>query len=148
MRHISREDELDGDATADPFRQRLSPASFFRGKLKDSFGAGRMVEESPPIRDRILLRRGREFVHEAFGHEDVVRRPNAAPEGGRDARRFHLQILDMKIWERIDQIDRTICGVGVETILESRGEPSRKDRGAREAMVPGDRHSFLIESGR
>src|SRR6184192_613586 len=50
-------------------RQRLSPARLFRGKFKDGFGAGRLVEESPPIGDRILLRRRRQFVHEAFGHK-------------------------------------------------------------------------------
>ena len=147
LRHIGREDELEGDAAADPFRQRLSPAGLFRGKLEDGFGAGRLVEEGQPIGDRILLRRRRQFVHEAFGHEDIVRRPDAAPEGGRNARRFHPHILDVHVREGIDQIDRAFGGVGVETIVERRREPSRDDRGAREAMVPGDRHSFLIETG-
>jgi hypothetical protein len=35
-----------------------------------------------------LLRRYRQLVDEAFGHEDVVRGPDAAPEGGRNARRL------------------------------------------------------------
>src|SRR6202040_1505816 len=63
VRHIGSEDELDGDAAAAPFWQRLSPAGLFRGKLEDSFGAGRLVEESPPIGDRILLCRRRQLVH-------------------------------------------------------------------------------------
>jgi hypothetical protein len=54
----------------------------------------------------------------------------------------------VQVREGIDQIDRAICGVGVETILEHGWEPSRDDRGAREAMIPGDRHSLLIETGR
>src|SRR5271169_7204782 len=85
LRHIGPEDELDGDAAADPFRQRLSPTDLFRRQLEDGFGAGRLVEKSPPIGDRILLRRRRQFVHEAFGHEDSVRRSDAAPEGSRNA---------------------------------------------------------------
>jgi hypothetical protein len=54
----------------------------------------------------------------------------------------------MQVREGIDQIDRAFGGVGVETILEERRGPSRDDRGAREAMVPGDRHPFPIETGR
>src|SRR5439155_11303852 len=33
LRHIGREGELNGDATADSFGQRLPPAGLFRGKL-------------------------------------------------------------------------------------------------------------------
>ena len=69
---IGREYELDGDATANSFRQRLSPAGLLRGKLENSFCAGRFVEKSLPIGDRILLRGCRQLVHEAFGHEDIV----------------------------------------------------------------------------
>src|SRR5213594_2320200 len=59
LRQIGREYKLDGDATTDPFRQRLSPAGPCRRELEDGLGAGRLVEESPPIGDRILLRRCR-----------------------------------------------------------------------------------------
>src|SRR5260370_16377315 len=45
-------------------------------------------------------------------------------------------------------MDGALGGVGVETILEHRRNPSRNDRGAREAMVPGDWHPFPIETGR
>ena len=31
--------------------------------------------------------------------------------------------------------------------MNAGGQPSREDRGAREAIVPGDRHSFLVEAG-
>src|SRR3989441_7470685 len=47
LRQISREDELDGDATTDPFRQGLSPAGLLRREIEDGLGAGRLVEESP-----------------------------------------------------------------------------------------------------
>ena len=108
LRHIGPEDVLDRHATADPFRQRLSPAGLFRGKLEDSFGARRLVEERPPIGDRILLRRGRQLVDEAFGHKDIVRRPDAAPEGGRNAGGLDPQILDAQVREGIGQIDRAV----------------------------------------
>jgi hypothetical protein len=39
LRQIGREDELDGDATTDPFRQGLAPASLFRREIEDGFGA-------------------------------------------------------------------------------------------------------------
>ena len=39
VRHIGRENELEGDAAADPFGQWLSPAGLFRGKREDRFGA-------------------------------------------------------------------------------------------------------------
>ncbi len=136
------------DAAADPVRQGLSPAGLFRGKLEDGFGARRLVKQGPPIGDRILLRCRRQFVHEAFGHEHIVRRPDAAPERGRNAGRFDPQILDVHVRKGIGQIDRAIGGVGVEAVVERRREPSREDRGAGEAMVPGDRLSLLIETGR
>jgi hypothetical protein len=113
----------------------LSPASLFRGKLEDSFGSERLVEESPPIGDRILLRRGRQLVDEAFDHKDIVRRPDAAPEGGWNAGGLDPQILDAQVREVIGEIDCAVGAVGVETIVERWREPSRKDRGACEAVA-------------
>src|SRR5713101_5122529 len=147
LRHVGREDELEGDAAAESLRQWLSPAGLFGGELEDGLGAGRLIEQRPPIGDRILFRRRRQLVHEAFGHEDVVRRPDAAPEGGRNAWRFHPQILDTHVREGIDQIDRALGGVGVKTIVKEGWRPSRDDRRAREAMIPGDRYPFRIETG-
>src|SRR5262245_43534243 len=109
VRHVGGEDELQGDAAADPFRQRLSPAGLFRGKREDRFGARCLVEQGQPIGGRILFRRSRELIHEAFGHEDIVRRPDAAPEGRRNARLFHPHILDVHIRQRISQIDRALA---------------------------------------
>src|SRR4030095_8825554 len=40
LRNVGREGKLEGDATADPFRQRLSPAGLLRGQLENRFGAG------------------------------------------------------------------------------------------------------------
>src|SRR5215469_8239719 len=47
----------------------------------------------------------------------------------------------------IDKVDCPFGGVGIETVLEPRRCPSRRDRGAGEAIVPGDGHSFRIETG-
>jgi hypothetical protein len=54
----------------------------------------------------------------------------------------------MHVREGIDQIDRALGRVGVETIVEERRGPSRDNRGAREAMVPGNRLSLFVEAGR
>src|SRR5262249_9146619 len=145
--HVGCKDELKGDAATETLRQRLSPASFFRSKLEDPLCAGGFAEQSSPIGDWILLRRYRQLVDEAFGHEDVVRGPDAAPEGGRNARRLHLHILDVQVRKSIDQIDRALGGVGIETIPKEGRRPSREDRGTREAMVPGDWHPVRVETG-
>src|SRR5262249_56676060 len=102
--HIGRKDELKGDAATETLRQRLSPASFFRSQLEDSLGAGGLAEQSSPIGDWILLRCYRQLVDEALGHKDIVRGPDAAPEGGRNARRLRLYILDVQVRKRINQI--------------------------------------------
>jgi len=118
---------LKGDPSARSLRQRLSPAGLFGGKLKDGFGPRRLLEEGAPIGDRVLLRRRRQFVHKTFGHEDVVRRPDTAPESGRNTRRFHPHVFDVQIRQRIDQIDRALGAVGVKAVFESRRQPSRDD---------------------
>jgi hypothetical protein len=119
----------------------------FRGKLEHGFGAGRVVEEGQPIGDRVLLRGRCQLVHEAFHHENVVGRPDTAPERRWNARRFDAQILDVHVRQRVGQMDRALGGVGIETILQQRRGPSRDDRGACVAMVPSDRHSLRIETG-
>jgi len=103
-------------------------------------GAGRPVEKKQPISDRILLRRRRQFVHEAFCHKDIVRRPDAAPEGRRNARRLHPHIFDVQVREGISQIDRAL---GVETIVEPLRKPSRDDR-----SLPLQLSRFLLATRR
>src|SRR5262249_51972413 len=83
-------------------RTRTAPsfatsAGLLRGEREDRFRAGGLVEESEPIGDRVLLRRRRQLVDEAFGHKHIVRRPDAAPERDRNARRLDPHILDMHV---------------------------------------------------
>src|SRR5262249_48148191 len=109
--HIGREHELKGNATAGSFRQRLSPAGLFGGECKDSFRAWWLIKEGESIRHGVLLCGRRELVHKAFDDKNGMRWPDAAPEGGRNARRLHLFILDAHVRETIDQIDRALRGV-------------------------------------
>src|SRR5215472_7955969 len=88
--HVSREDELQGNAATGSFRQGLAPAGLFSGQIEDGLRARRLVEQCPPIGDWVLLCGRRQFVDEAFGHKDIVRRPDTAPERCRDARRLYL----------------------------------------------------------
>jgi hypothetical protein len=45
LRHVRSEGGLDGDAAADPIRQRLSPAGSFRNQIENRFGPRRLVEQ-------------------------------------------------------------------------------------------------------
>src|SRR5262249_17754695 len=47
----------------------------------------------------------------------------------------------------LNQIDRGLSGVGIETILEPGRRPSSRDRGTCEAVVPRDWHSLRVETG-
>jgi len=51
------------------------------------------------IGDRVLLRRRRQFIHKTFGHENVVRWPDAAPEGG--ARLGDVTSVTLKMRQRL-----------------------------------------------
>src|SRR5262249_2856024 len=48
LRHVSRKNELQGDAATETLPQRLSPAGFFRNKVEDCLCAGGLVEQSAP----------------------------------------------------------------------------------------------------
>src|SRR6266849_1768727 len=73
-----------GYATRAPGRQRATPSGLLGGELEHRASARRLVEERPPLGDRILRGRRRGRVHEAFDHEDVVRGPEPAPERRRN----------------------------------------------------------------
>jgi hypothetical protein len=113
MGHIASEGELECDAATDPVGQWLSPAGFLRGQVENSLGAGRLAEERAPISDWVLFCCRRQFVDKALGDEHVVRRPDAAPEGRRNARRLHPRILHMQVRDAIDEVDSALGGVGV-----------------------------------
>ena len=147
VRHIGREDVLDGDAATDPLRQLLSPARLVGSERKHGLGSQVLLEQREPVGDRILPCRRRQLIHEAFGHEHIVRRADAAPERGGNTRRLHPDVLDMKIGKIVDEVDGTLGGVGIETIVEGGRCPSRDDRGSCKAIGPGDRHSLRIETG-
>ena len=57
-------------------------------------------------------------------------------------------IFDVHVRKIIREIDRAFGRVGVEAVFEGRRQISRNNRGAREAMIPGNRLSLLIETGR
>ena len=147
MRHVGREHELERDAAAGPRGQGLAPAGLLRREREDRLGARRLVEQREPVGDRILLRGRRKLVHEAFDHEDGVRRPDAAPERRRNPRRLDPQILDMEVRQRVGEVDRALGRVRIEAVLEPGREIARDHRGAGETMGPGNRHAFFVEPG-
>jgi hypothetical protein len=139
---------LQGDAAADAWRQILSPAGLLGRESEHRPGARILFEKGQAVSDRILPGRRRQFVHEAFGDEDVVRWPDAAPERSRNAGRLHLHIFHPEIREGIDQVDRALDSVRIEPVLETWRKISRDHRGAGEAMVPGDRPPLRVQARR
>jgi hypothetical protein len=89
--------------------------------------ARRLVEQRAPVSDRVLLRRRGQFVDEAFGDEDIVRRSDATPERGLNARRLHAHILHMEVRQIIEELDGAFGRVGVETLGERGRQPARNN---------------------
>ena len=145
-RHRSRR-RIAGKRRAPHPGQRLPPAGLFSRQLKHSFGARRAIEQGPPVGDRILLGRSRQFINETFGDENIVRGPTLRQKAVGNARRLHSHIFDVHVRQRIDQIDRAVGAVGIEAVLEPWRKPSRDDRRSRVTMAPGDRHSLVVETG-
>ena len=69
---------------------------------------------------------------------DVVGRADAAPERGRNAGRLLAHVFDALVGNVVGHVDRAIDGVGVDAVLERGREEPRHDRGADDAMAPGD----------
>ena len=111
------------------------------------FESGANDYVAKPFRFAVLLARIRAQLRQHEASEDAVftigphtfrpssKRSDTAPEGCRNAGRLHPQILDVHIRERINQVNRALGGVRVETVVEQRRRPSRDDGRAREAMA-------------
>jgi len=105
---------LDGHTTADPFSNGCPPAGLSAAKLEDGLGGG-SCRAGPADRHRICFRRRRQFVLSLVTKvlcdaRRCARRQSECP-------RFHLQILDVQVRQRIGQINRSLGGVGVEAIF-------------------------------
>ena len=82
-----------------------------------------VLKEREPVFDRVLLRRRRQLIYEAFGHEDVVRRTDTAPERGQNPRWLNQHVFDVQVREVVDKVDRAFSCVGVETVVERGRQP-------------------------
>ena len=82
-----------------------------------------VLKEREPVFDRVLLRRRRQLIYEAFGHEDVVRRTDTAPERGQNPRWLNQHVFDVQVREVVDKVDRAFSCVGVEAIDKRRRQP-------------------------
>ena len=91
-------------------------------------------------------RRG-QLVDEALDHECVARRAHAAPERGRNAGRLLAHILDMVVGQFVRQLDGAVDRVDIDAVLEQCREGPRHDRGADDAVVPGDDLTAVVEAG-
>ena len=58
-----------------------------------------MAKQSLAISDGILLRRMRELIYEAFDHENIVSRSDAAPPGRLYTRGLDPDKVDVDIWK-------------------------------------------------
>jgi hypothetical protein len=61
---------------------------------------------------------------------------------------FHPHIFDVEVRQIVDEMNGPLGGVGIKAIAEPRRQPPCDNRGTGKAIVPGDRHAFIIETGR
>src|SRR5712691_73610 len=97
-----------GDAAVNAGGQRLAPARFFSGELERAPASRLLAEEGAPELVRILARRVRELVDEAFKKETVLRVPDRAPEPDLEAARLLARVLDMQVGNVVRTVANTL----------------------------------------
>ena len=112
-------------------RARARPAAacpnrrFLGRELEAGQCARVLLQHGAAEGDRVLLGRGGQFVDEAFDHEDIMRRADAAPPAGVDAVRLQPDIFRMLRRHVVGRVaDRGLDRVGVEPVLPGRRAPS------------------------
>ena len=132
------ERRLHAHAAPDAPRQRLTPIGFLRHQIEGCFEPRISAEHGAAELDGILARLARQFVNEAFGSEDVVVRTDAAPEAGDNAQRLGAHVSHLQVRNIVRHVDGAIDRVDIDAVLESRRQPARHDRRARNLIFPGD----------
>src|SRR2546427_801680 len=91
------------DAAEHARGKRLAPAGRFRGRLEHPEVPRGFLEQRAAVLVRILAGGARQFVHEGFAHERVLRVADGAPEADRHVR-IALGVLDPDVRHRVRQV--------------------------------------------
>jgi hypothetical protein len=79
------------------------------------------------ISDRILLRRVRQVVHEAFDHKDVAGWSDAIARKPSEHQGLDPDIVDVDVRQRVGRLGRRFYGIEVVSVLEQRGSIASDD---------------------
>src|SRR2546422_59400 len=138
-----------GDAAVNAGGQRLTPARFFRGELERASAARLLAEGGAPELVRILARRVRELVDEAFQKETVLRVPDRAPEPDLEAARLLARILDMQVGNVVRTVANALDAEFVHPVGRQLHEVRAfHDRGRSDASGEERRASALVHAAR
>src|SRR5882762_341622 len=103
------------NAAALSCRQGFAPAGLRRRELQDGFRTRILVQQGDSVGKWILLRVGRELVHEALDRERPARHAHATPPRSRySRRRFLRDPVDMNIADPV----RLICNIHVDWVAQ------------------------------
>ena len=86
--------------------------------------------------DRVLAGLVRQLVDEALDDEDVVRRPDAAPEAGRHPRRLLADELHVEVGDVVGHVDGAVPGVEVLAVDDRRRQQAGQHRRAGDDVLP------------
>src|SRR2546430_420304 len=116
LRAPAAEGKYHRDAAVNPGGKRLAPARFFGGELERALAARLLAEERTSELERILARRVRKLVDEAFEKETVLRVPDRAPEPHLDAARLPARVLDAQIGNVVRTVANALDAEFVHTV--------------------------------
>ncbi len=123
-------------------RCRSPPFGLVRNEVQDAKGAGALVQHAAPERDGVGASLASNQVHEGFDGEDATVRAHAAPEGtGNNA--LVADVFNQPVADPIGDLHSPIDRIDVDAVPEGRRQPSRHDREAGDAMLPGSDFTVL-----
>src|SRR5262249_2826882 len=77
-----------------------------------------------------------QFIHEGLDGEDIVVGPDATPEPRVDARRLLAIELHAEVRNLVRNVSRRIDAIRIDSLLKGWRQPTRKDGGARNLVLP------------
>lgn len=102
---LQRERRLHAHATPGARRQWRSPPGFFRNEVERRLQPRRFSQHAAAEGDRIGSSLPRQLVYEALDGENIVVRPDTAPETGRYRGRLGPHVFDVQVGNVVGNVD-------------------------------------------